>query len=410
MAARSQQTILILACMLGLALGAPPAFGQNFEELEARIRDHPSLAAIRFQSEALRENAVAVAAWPDPVVSLGVNNFPLFDPSFRTFLPTNKTIGVRQGIPNRSERDAKSERSRRGAAQSDAMEALRFAQLRAELIIALVEKRRISDQVSLMREQDALYAELFRIVQSEIAAGRPALFRLAEVDLKRAEVARSLAELEGEIAGVNARLVDLVGEAGDASPPPLEPAPWTGAADAFHAVRVAQAETSVSDAEVARAQAAWGPDWGLQLTYQQRNRGATETPFAGDDWVSAAVTFTVPLWSRRSQAPALRAAKAQRESAHSRSVAAARAAQARFSALTAMSQASEAAIAALEDKIGAIREQVDAQRTRYESGVGDYSPVIDGELAELVIRARISYEQARRDRAVAQLNALVVTS
>ena len=75
-----------------------------------------------------------------------------------------------------------------------------------------------------------------------------------------------------------------------------------------------------------------------------------------------------------------------------------------------MSQASEAGIAALEEKIGAIREQVDAQRTRYESGVGDYSPVIDGELAELVIRARISYEQARRDRAVAQLNALVVTS
>ena len=245
-------------------------------------------------------------------MSLGVNNFPLFDPSFRTFLPTNKTIGVRQGIPNRSERDAKSERARRGAAQSDAMEALRFAQLRAELIIALVEKRRISEQVSLLREQDALYAELFRIVQSEIAAGRPALFRLAEVDLKRAELARSLAELEGEIAGVNARLVDLVGEAGDASPPSLEPAPWAGAADAFHAVRVTQAETSVSDAEVARAQAAWGPDWGLQLTYQQRNRGAAETPFAGDDWVSAAVTFTVPLWSRRSQAPALRAAKAQR--------------------------------------------------------------------------------------------------
>ena len=263
MAARSQQTILILACSLGLALGAPPAFGQSFEELEARITDHPSLAAIRFQSEALRENAVAVAAWPDPVVSLGVNNFPLFDPSFGTFLPTNKTIGVRQGIPNRSERDAKSERARRGAAQSDAMEALRFAQLRAELIIALVEKRRISEQVSLLRDQDALYAELFRIVQSEIATGRPALFRLAEVDLKRAELARSLAELEGEIAGVNARLVDLVGEAGDASPPSLEPAPWAGTADAFHAVRVSQAETSVSDAEGGAGPGCLGTGLGL---------------------------------------------------------------------------------------------------------------------------------------------------
>ena len=410
MAAKSQQTTLVLACSLGLALGAPPAFGQSFEELEARIRDHPSLAAIRYQSEALREDAIAVAAWPDPVVSFGVNNFPVFDPSFRSYLPTNKAIGVRQGIPNRSKRDAKSEQARRSAAQSDAIEALQFVQLRAELIIALVEKRRISEQASLLREQDALYNELLKIVQSEIATGRPALFRLAEVDLERAEVARSLAELGGEIAGINARLVDLVGDAGNASPPLLEPVTWTGAADAFHAVRVAQAEISVSDAEVARAQAAWGPDWGLQLTYQQRNRGAAETPFAGDDWVSAAVTFTVPLWGRRSQAPALRAAKAQRESAHSRSLAAARAAEARFSALTAMFRASEAAIVALEEKIAAISEQVDAQRTQYESGVGDYSPGIDGELAELVIRARISHEQARRDRAVAQLNALVVTS
>ena len=410
MAAKSQQTILILACSLGMALGAPPVFGQSFEELEAQVRDHPSLAAIRFQSEALREDAVAVAAWPDPVVSLGVNNFPVFDPSFRSYLPTNKAIGVRQGIPNRSKRDAKSERARRSAAQSDAIEALQFAQLRAELIIALVEKRRISEQASLLKEQDALYNELLKIVQSEIATGRPALFRLAEVDLERAEVARSLAELGGEIAAINARLVDLVGDAGNASPPLLEPVTWTGAADAFHAVRVTQAEISVSDAEVARAQAAWGPDWGLQLTYQQRNRGAPETPFAGDDWVSAAVTFTVPLWGRRSQAPALRAAKARRESAHSRSLAAARAAEARFSALTATFQASEAAISVLEDKIAAIGEQVDAQRTQYESGVGDYSPVIDGELAELVIRARISHEQARRDRAVARLNALVVTS
>ena len=410
MAAKSQQTILILACSLGMALGAPPVFGQSFEELEAQVRDHPSLAAIRFQSEALREDAVAVAAWPDPVVSLGVNNFPVFDPSFRSYLPTNKAIGVRQGIPNRSKRDAKSERARRSAAQSDAIEALQFAQLRAELIIALVEKRRISEQASLLKEQDALYNELLKIVQSEIATGRPALFRLAEVDLERAEVARSLAELGGEIAAINARLVDLVGDAGNASPPLLEPVTWTGAADAFHAVRVTQAEISVSDAEVARAQAAWGPDWGLQLTYQQRNRGAAETPFAGDDWVSAAVTFTVPLWGRRSQAPALRAAKARRESAHSRSLAAARAAEARFSALTATFQASEAAISVLEDKIAAIGEQVDAQRTQYESGVGDYSPVIDGELAELVIRARISHEQARRDRAVARLNALVVTS
>ena len=64
---------------------------------------------------------------------------------------------------------------------------------------------------------------------------------------------------------------------------------------------------------------------------------------------------------------------------------------------------------ALKAKIWAVREQVAAQRTKYESGTGDYSPIIDGELAELILLARIAQEQARRDSAVAQLNSLLVT-
>ncbi|MCY3987765.1 MAG: transporter, partial [Gammaproteobacteria bacterium] len=107
--------------------------------------------------------------------------------------------------------------------------------------------------------------------------------------------------------------------------------------------------------------------------------------------------------------PALRAARAQRESAVSRRTAAASGAAARYSALDATRRAAEAAMGALNAKVPAIREQVAAQRTRYESGTGDYSPIIDGELAELVLLARIAREQARRDSAVARLNSLMVT-
>ena len=411
MAEKSRKPFPILACSLGLALGAPPLFGQSFQELEARLRDHPALEAIRLQTLAYREEAIAAEAWPDPVVSLGVNNFPLFDPSFRAFLPTHKALGVIQQIPNRPERDARSEQARRSAARNDAMEALTLAGMRAELIVALVERRRVAEQVALLRRQDALYGELEQIVQGEIAAGRPALFRLAEIDLQRAEVERSLADLAGEREEADARIASLAGgPLGDVPPPPLQPMPWSGDADAFHAVRVAREQISVAEAGVSKAQAAWKPDWGLRLTYQQRDSGGSDVRFPGDDWVSAAVTFSVPLWGQRSQAPALRAAQAGRESARSRHAAAARAAAAQYSALDAARRAAEAAIAALHAKIAAIRAQVQAQRTRYESGIGDYSPVIDGELAELILLARIAHEQARRDRAVAQLNSLLVTS
>ena len=224
MAEKSRKPFPILACSLGLALGAPPLFGQSFQELEARLRDHPALEAIRLQTLAYREEAIAAEAWPDPVVSLGVNNFPLFDPSFRAFLPTHKALGVIQQIPNRPERAARSEQARRSAARNDAVEALTLAGMRAELIVALVERRRVAEQAALLRRQDALYGELEQIVQGEIAAGRPALFRLAEIDLQRAEVERSLADLAGEREEADARIASLAGgPLGDVPPPPLQP-------------------------------------------------------------------------------------------------------------------------------------------------------------------------------------------
>lgn len=410
MAEKSQKSLSILACSLGLALGAPPLFAQNLSELEERLKEHPVLEALRLESEAYRADAVAATAWPDPVVSLGINNFPLFDPSFRTYLPTNKALGVSQRIPGRGARAARSAQAERGAARNDALQAMQFSRMRSELIVALVGRQRIAEELALLHRQDSLYAELEQIVQGEISAGRPVLFRLAEIDLKRAEVARSLADLQAEAADVEASLADLVGGAGAIPPPPIEPLAWSGNPDAFHAVRVAGAEIAVAEAGVDKAQAAWKPDWGLSLTWQQRDSGGTDVRFPGDDWVSGAVTFSVPLWAKRSQAPALRAARAQRESAVSLRTAAARGAAARYSALDAEWRAAEAAISALNAKISAVREQVAAQRTRYESGTGDYSPVIDGELAELILRARVAREQARRDGAVAQLNALLVTS
>ncbi len=410
MAEKSQNLFSLLACSLGLALGAPPLGAQSFPELEARLREHPALEALRLESEALRADAVAATAWPDPVVSVGVNNFPLFDPSFRSYLPTNKALGVSQQIPNRSARAARSAQAERSAARNEALEAMQFARMRSELMVALVGRRRIAEELALLHRQDSLYDELEQIVGGEIAAGRPVLFRLAEIDLQRAEIARSLADLQAEEADVDARLADLVGGAGEVSLPPIEPMVWPGNPDAFHVVRVAEAEIAVAEAGVDKAQAAWKPDWGLQVTWQQRDSGGTDVRFPGDDWVSAAMTFSIPLWGNRSQAPALRAARAQRESAVSRRTAATRGAAARYSALDATRRASEAAMDALNAKISAIREQVAAQRTKYESGIGDYSPIIDGELAELILLARIAREQARRDSAVAQLNSLLVTS
>ena len=351
-----------------------PAFRacQDFSQLEAQLAQHPALEAMRHQSAGFRERAATADALPDPVLSFGILNFPLLDPSFSRYLPTSKAVGVRQMIPNRARRDARAAQASQSAQRNDAAIDQRFAELRADLIVALVDQQRVKTLRTLLLARDSKYDELAQIVETEIDAGRPALFRLAEIDVERADVARGLADLEAEADQIRAQMVELVGTASDTPPPPLSPQAWSGEASALHAVRVARAGVAVAEAGIHQAEAAWKPDWGVQLTYQQRDG-------QGDDWVSATATFTIPFWADRSQAPALREAEAKREAARSHVMAVARQASARHQAWEATRAAAESGIAILEQKIAAIRDQIAARLTVYESGAGDYSPILDGD-------------------------------
>ncbi|MEL7322553.1 MAG: TolC family protein [Pseudomonadota bacterium] len=379
---------------------------QSFAELEARLADHPSLAALTYRADASRERSVAATSLPDPVVSVGINNFPIFDPSFSEFLPTNKAVGVRQDFPNRAGRDARSGEARAMAEQTDRIQDAQLATLRGELIALLHEKSRIARQRVLAGERNAKYDELTEVAQSEIDAGRPAVFRLAEIEAERTGVSRVLIDLDRQEAEINARLIDLVGLVPATPAPPVASIDWSGDAMAFHTVRVADAGLRVADYSIDGAEAAWRPNWGAQLTYQQRESGAN---FAGDDWVSGMVTFTVPLWAESSQEPRLRAARADRASAEMRYQAAARSAAARYAAEAAAWRAAEDNIAVLKRNIAAVDDEIASQLIIYESGVGDYAPIIDGELAILKLRADIAAEEARRAAAIARMNALLVT-
>jgi outer membrane protein TolC len=389
-----------------LAFGAPgAAMAQSFNDLEARLADHPSLTALTYQADASRQRGLAATALPDPVVSVGVNNFPIFDPSFSDFLPTNKAVGVRQEFPNLAGRKARSGEARAMAEQTDRVRAAQLAALRGELIALLHEKVRIARQREFAEARNAKYDELTDVVEAEIDAGRPAVFRLAEIEAERAGVSRVIVDLDRQQAEIDARLINLVGLVPETPAPIATPVDWSGEALDFHAVRVADAGIRVADYLVDGAKAAWRPNWGAQLTYQQRESGAN---FAGDDWVSGMVTFSVPLWAERSQKPQLRAAKADRASAEMRYQAAARSAAARYAAEAAAWRSARDNIEVLQRNIAAVEDEIAAQLTVYESGVGNYAPIIDGELAILKLRADIAAEETRRAASTARMNALLV--
>ena len=379
---------------------------QSFQELEARLQRHPQLQSLSYQADSQRKQSTASMGLPDPVISLGINNFPIFDPSFNEFLPTNKAIGVKQRFPNLATRRARADFISAEADQSDQLREQTLAAMRAELVSLLHNKVRITKQRALAQQRDKKYSQLVDVIESEVGSGRTSVFRLAEVEAERAEVARTLVDLEAQTQQLDARLRYLVDEVPITNPPELNPADWSGSTQDFYAMRVANSALKVSEIGIDEAKAAWKPEWGAQLTYQQREAGRN---FVGDDWASLMVTFTVPFWGKDKQAPALRAAQARQQAAKQRVSEAQRKALALYASAMAAYVAADKTKGVFEQKITAIEQEIAAQQSRYESGDANYASVLDGEIAILKLQAEIAEEHARGQLAAAQIKALLVT-
>jgi outer membrane protein TolC len=411
---RRRSGILAAICA-AIALSVAPSWAQpappSFEELEAKLADHPSLAALRAGADAREELSVAERALPDPVLSFGVSDIPVGNLGFRNDPDSAKMIGASQDIPNPGVRRARSARERSEAAAASAELSYRFAQLKAELISALVEKRQIKEQVALADTQLQKYGQLQEILRGDIEAGRPVYYRLSQVDVERADVERAIVGLQTALAQADAALLDLVGEAPDLAPPAIALTPWDGGALALHATRIADAGVDIAKAGVREGRAAFGPNFGVNFTYMQRQDGVGPSgdPFAGDDWFAAGVSVSVPLWAPKSQSPRLRAARARQAGAELSYQAVYRDVTQRLTSLRAEHGAAERNIVVLNQKANALDMTISALRRNYEAGNSDYAQVLDAEIGKLTLLSQLAAEHANAIAAAANFNSELVT-
>ena len=375
------------------------------DSIKALLLNHPALLALESQKQALLERSQATLALPDPVVSLGINNVSISSPSFDEFLPTNKLIGIRQEFPSLKGRSAKADQATSMSKAIDFMIAAKRESLIADVLEHLIQKRRIDRQVELARDRLQKYNELTEVVESEIDAGNPSVFRLAEIDAERARVSGLVNNLNAEMFEHDAQLIALTGTVPRLEIPKLPAHDWSGDFQDFHAVRIAQAELASASESLNIADAARFKRWGVQLSYQQRETGDT---FKGDDWVSGQVFFTAPLWYQQSQAPEHRAAKASIEAARQKTLLAQRSALAEHTALTARMDAAVENIALLQQEVSAIQDKIETQMNSYEAGTGYFAPIVDGDIALLKLRAQIIAENAAVQMNRARLSSLLV--
>ena len=389
------------------AIGFQP---QDFSAIEARLLKHPTLQQLKLRSTAMQAFAKADSALPDPIISLGLNNVPINTFAFDDFLPTHKSIGVQQSIPNSGIRRARLQNARTKSASLELAFEYEHSLLRASLIIGLIDQVNLEQEISLARQRDRKYSELQQVIRNEINAGRAMVFRLARIDIERADVAQEVANLQAQLTAVKAKIDSLIEMDTDIHPPPLPLTEWDGNPLSFHRVRLAMANISIAETRVSEVQAENGPSWGVSLTYQQRQAGTGQmgSPFSGDDWFSGQLTFTVPIWASKKQAPALRAAIAEKAAAKMDVASIAREVESEWRRFAAERKAANSNIVLLEKQLQALEEQIAASLTTYESGTGDYAPIVDGEITRLQFKSKISREKARRNMNTIKANSQLV--
>ncbi len=395
--------MLILAT-LAATLSATPA--PALADLSARLDEHPALAALAVEAEARRLEGHSRLGLPNPSIALGVNNVPVNDPfQFDEYLPSSKSVTVTQALPSRGLRQARTAADEARASIALTMMGMRRDQLEAALHVSLREIDAADTIEQLVARQLAVYDDLAEVLESAAATGESRFAALADIDAERAAADTTAADAARMAAQARSRLESLVG-AVDTAPrletiePPMSDEPLR-----FHAVALAEAQARAAEAGVEIRERDFDLGYEVSVSYFQRESGAM---FEGDDWVSARVGVSIPLWSRWNQQPALEAARRDADAAALRTADARRNALDEYRAATAAFASALRSRSALEGRIEALQALAAAAQREYETGYGDLRPVLEARASALEVEIRMLQQELEADRAAARMNAITL--
>ena len=349
---------------------AGPLLGLD-EALALAFGDQPALAAYEREAVASEQAAIAARSLPDPVVSVGVQNFPVT--GMDAFNPTRDemtmyTIGVMREQVRRSRREAEAARLTAEAAVSRFEGSARERRIQRDVMIAWLEAVEASARQRLLAQVIADLRTGRQVIEAGIPTGSatPALELQAQAEIALAE--SQLADARAAEARARSELGRWIGEAAERPLPDRLPmlAPPTGLARDFAThpeilAANAQEQAGRREADVARAERKPSLSWqamvGLRPEYGQM----------------ASVQVSIPLQINRSNLQDRRIAEAdaRADAARLRAEDRRRELGGEYRSALARYRGAEAQIAVLRDRaIPALEASFKAAEARYAGGQG----------------------------------------
>jgi outer membrane protein TolC len=290
--------LVLMAAPEGAALGAPVSPPLPLAEAEQRALEiDPVISRFQSQSLALQERAVAEAQLPDPTVRLGYMREDMREAQ----------VGVMQMFPRGRTRALRGERTRALASAEDARAADQALRVLRAVRTSWLEAYYQARAGDVIRESRELFAQLVAVTEQQYAAGRGDLQDVLRAQLELSLLDdRSTRAQAGEDAA-RAELGRWIGHQEAARPLPGELPALPTVADktrtleelADHPVlQVEEAMLAASDREVDLARQLYRPGWALDLTY---GRILDEPMDARQNTWSVMVQFDLPIFTSKRQ-------------------------------------------------------------------------------------------------------------
>ncbi|MDH5454445.1 MAG: TolC family protein [Gammaproteobacteria bacterium] len=379
------------------------------EAEDLALAGEPGQMALLAQSGATREQAVAAGALPDPVLRVGLANYPVSGGGFSAEGMTQAQLGLRQSFPRGRAQGAEQLRARADAMSESA--SARGRDVLAAARIAWLDAYYAQQALDLVSESRPFFADLVSVTRSMYAVGRKTQHDVlrAELELSRLDV--RLMETKQARAEAQAALSRWLGQ--DAYRPLAMKLPAWDALPSLEdlragleehpAISAASAEISAREAAVRIAEEQKKPGWALDVGYGYRD-GFLPDGSSRSDFVSLSVSVDLPFFSENRQDRKLAAALGNRSAAlQSRAELLARLRSeldieyARWTDLSRRLELYESQI------LGQSADQAQAALLAYQSDTGDFADVMRGYIDDLNTRLERIRLQVKRLQSYATL-------
>lgn len=396
--------LLIILAVSRPSVAAEPTLSLS-DALAIATRDSSLLSAQRSAIAAAQESTVSARELPDPKLRLAIDNLPVDGPDrysvTRDFM-TMRKIGVAQEFPRAEKREIKGRRAEHQLAREQAMLADTQAALRRDVAVVWMERYFSELMTKVVDEQYAESVLQRDALQAGVAANRTTLSERIALDATLQKLLDRRAEFDKQAARAKVMLTRWLGEAGRrplASLTDASPQPFTLETHVPHHPHLQSLERQIdiAQSEADLAKAATKPDWGMELSYQQRGS-------AYSNMVSVQVSIDLPLFADRrqnreaaSRLAQVEQARALREDALRQHLAEAATAQLEWEAATARLKRFDDALLRLA------RDQVTIALAAYRGGLSTLATVLEARRAEIDLRLQKLQLAAEQGRARAQL-------